>query len=351
MDTRIIIFILVFLYYLFLGEKRNNPKAKNKLVWFSCALLILQSGLRHVEVGADTIGYYSGFMNTMKMGWSELLLVTSESRDPGYRIVAKAFSSIIPEWQVYLIALATLFYYAMGRLWQRYINSAEGVLLATVLVLSLFNVIALSGIRQMITMSISMLLIPYIEQKKWKVVVPVLLLGSFIHLSILFVFAFIPLQYIKKGKYKMLIGLAIIMIPIVIVYARTIVGFMAMQTENEYYMGYAETVNEAKPYAYIALCSIISLFLFINYKSLKNAPTFFSSALVLMTLSFPLIIQDGTMIRIGQYFTIYIMLSIPLVLDGKQSKNLFYFGMISVLLLFMLNSKFDYHFFWENVVK
>lgn len=353
MDIRIIIFILVLAYYIIFGSKRNTARSKNKLVLFSCILLTLYSGMRHISVGPDTIGYYHTFLDVLSLGWSEVFapffVDSTEFRDPAYRLVVKLFSSIFPYWQLYLLAIATLYYYAMGKLWKRYIHSSEGVLLAVMLVLALFAIISLSGIRQQITMAISMLMIPYVEEKKWKVVIPTVLLSSLIHVSLLLFLAFIPFQYIRKDSYRFFIGVAIVMIPLVTFFSQIIVGIMAAQLDNEYYMGYAEHSSTGGAYAYVIMCSLISIFLFANYSRLKKAPTFFSSALVLMTITVPLIMHDGTMIRIGQYFTIYMMLSLPFVIDMSVDRRNLYGIMMIVLLYYILQSPSDYHFFWENV--
>ena len=353
MDIRIVIFILVLGYYFILGKRRNTVRSKNKLVFFSCILLALYSGLRHISVGPDTPYYYQNFLDVLSFSWSDIIsrffVGSTEFRDPGYNLLVKVFTSIIPVWQLFLLALAFLYYYAMGKLWKRYISSSEGVLLAVMLVLSLFGIISLSGIRQQITIAISMMMILYVEDKKWKVVVPVVLIGALVHISLLFFLAFIPFHYVRKGHYRFYLGLSIVMMPIIAFSAQTIVSFMAGQLDNDYYMNYAEHSSMSSAYLYVIMCSLISIYLLANYNQLLNAPTFLSSALVLMTITVPLILQDGAMIRIGQYFTIYMMLSLPWVLDTKKNNHILYDIMVIALLFFILKSQSEYHFFWESV--
>ena len=74
--------------------------------------------------------------------------------------------------------------------------------------------------------------------------------------------------------------------------------------------------------------------------------------LPLLTLTVPLINLTGTMIRIGQYFTIYMMLLVPYAIDfiakGK-SRQLFYLSSIAALILLCLKSgSFNYQFFWQE---
>lgn len=353
MDIRILIFALILVYYFILKNKTNTIEAKNSLITFSCILLCLQSGLRHIVIGPDTAGYYGSFCLTHTKTWDEVLLPlytsTNEFRDPGYEIIVKAFTSIFPSWQLFLLALALLYFYALRNILTKYVEDLEGALFAITLYMSLFSIIALSGIRQQITMALSMILIPLVEDKKWKVVLPIVLSGSLIHISFLFYLAFIPLQMIKKDNMKILIIFSIILIPIVATSAKSIVGFMASQVENDYYMSYAQkSVSEVKPYTYVLLCSSISIFLFTGYKYLKTAPQFFTSALILMTITVPLIMLDGTMIRIGQYFTIYMMLSVPYLIKRKYNKNLFFF-LILILCLMLFSKHDEYHFCWESI--
>ena len=352
MDTRFWIFTIVLLSYLMLRGSANKESAKRKLVIIACGLLALESGLRHVCVGPDTFGYYGFFQKDASTPWqlvlAGLLVDGSDFRDPGYSILSKAFSTIIPSWQLYLVALAGLFFLSLGRLWNRYIASLEGVLFATTLFIALFHIIVLSGMRQQITMSLSMLLIPYLEERKWKIVLPTIAVGFLIHASFVFYLAFIPFYVLKKDRFKLFLTIAILLIPFVAVSARSIVAFMASQMSNDYYMGYAQSTAEGNPYTYIALCTSISIFFLFNYQMFKTAPVFMKAAAVMMTLAVPLIVLDGSMIRIGQYFTIYMMLSLPYIVDYTYSKNM-YLGMIVILCFLTYIQPQTYHFFWETL--
>lgn len=352
MDIRIWIFLIVLIAYLVGRNNKDIVKAKNNLAVLSCVLLGLQSGLRHICVGPDTSGYYNSFMSNARSSWSDvisgLFVGADEFRDPAYNIIEKVFSTIIPSWQLFLIALAFLYFYALWKLLSKYVETSEGVLLAVMLNLALFNIIALSGMRQQITMSLSMILIPMVEDRRWKSVIPIVLVGSLIHISFLFYLAFIPFQMIKRDNLKFIVVVSLFLVPVIATSARSIVGFMASQIENEYYMGYTNSVQEVKPYTYIALCSMISIFLLSGYKYLREAPQFLTSAVILMTILVPLIMLDGSMIRIGQYFTIYMMSSLPWVIERKFGKWL-YLYIIIVLCYLSFSVPNRYYFFWESV--
>ena len=352
MNLNLIILLIVIIFYLLSVNRSNQASSKKSLIILACTLLALQSGLRHVCVGSDTYGYYGSFASVIETNWTEVFagffVDADEFRDPGYRVIEKIFAFFIPSWQFYMLALAVFYYFSMGRLWNRYIQTKEGVLLALLLVLSLFNIIAMSGIRQQITMALSMYLIPYLEDCRWKRVIPIVLIGSVIHISMLFYLLFIPLQYVKRRNYQPILIIAILLIPAILAGAGGIVGFMSSFIENDYYSGYATKIDQGKPYVYIMMCTFVSLFVFIHSRIMKTAPRFFFSAIVLMTLTFPLIILNGSLIRIAQYFTIYIMLVLPYIIDKLQDKKLYYIAITLILSFFIVTRSSDYFFFWHQ---
>lgn len=345
----IILFLLVFAYQLF----PNNDVGKKKYIILSCALFCIQSGFRHITVGVDTFGYYEGFWDVVNSGWGSVIdpfyIDVSEVRDPGYNLIVKCFSSVFPSWQLYLIIVALFFFVGLGRLWNRYLKSKKDVLFASLLWLALFNIIALSGIRQMITTALAFYITPCLEKKNWKIVLPIVILGSFIHVSFLLWAALIPLSYLKSGQSKFLLFVAIALVPLIGTMSQTIMTIMASQMENEYYQHYAEKTDGAVGYTYVFICTILSLFILIYSKLLKSAPKFYLHAAVLMTLFVPLILRGGTAIRMGQYFTIYMMFSLPYIVERLGKKENFYYSvMVSVLVIYVfITSDSTYSFFWN----
>ena len=353
MNSAFIILVLIVIGYFFL--RGNTRKGKLYLLIFGCVLLALESGLRHISVGPDTDTYYRLFSDTCSDSWINLLAGfvsdNSEIRDPAFAVLEKAFYTIIPSWQLFLMAIAFLYFYSLGRLFNKYIPSIDGVVFAFVLYLALFHIVALSGIRQQITMALSMLIIPWINEKDWKKVIPIIALGVVIHISMLFVAFLIPLMYVSRSNVKVFFAIAIILIPVMAMNARPIVAYMASFSGNEYYSQYAEKINDANPIVYVALCSIISVFQMMYVKYLLNNQnySFLVPTCILMTLFVPLIFLDGAMIRIGQYFTIYMMVSLPIIFQQINSGRVIQLGAILFLSYMVSKSSLEYTFFWTNV--
>ena len=72
-----------------------------------------------------------------------------------------------------------------------------------------------------------------------------------------------------------------------------------------------------------------------------------------MTVTIPLIIVDGAMIRICQYYTLYLMLLLPATIHnyfniyGRAKRVQSIIELILIILT--LISPFEYFFFWEKI--
>lgn len=350
--TGVILVILLLLYFVYSYIQNNNV---TKFITWGCVLLGLEAGLRHIAVGPDTPTYYMFFQQACDSSWQEVLLGfvsgAENFRDPAFAVIEKLFGTIMPSWQLFLIAVAAFYFYGLWRILTRYIETLEGALLAFALYLSLFNIVALSGLRQCIAIGIAFLVIPLINDRKWKIVIPTVVIGATIHISLLVILALIPLILLPDKTKKIFYFISIVLIPIVAVSARGIITYVVGFIANDYYSGYANAVQEDNPIVYVALCSIISIYEYCNYNKLTSLDktSFIVPCNILMTLAVPLIFLDGTMIRIGQYFTLYMTISLPLVFDQSSYRKVAYFGCIAFLAFRILTSGGMYYFFWESV--
>ena len=139
-------------------------------------------------------------------------------------------------------------------------------------------------------------------------------------------------------------------------YSSEVMLYLSSFLENSYYSTYGELEAQGGATLYIALMEMLSLFCYVAFfradlKKNKRLSLMYIM-LPLLTLTVPLINLTGTMIRIGQYFTIYMMLLVPYAIDfiakGK-SRQLFYLSSIAALILLCLKSgSFNYQFFWQE---
>jgi hypothetical protein len=157
--------------------------------------------------------------------------------------------------------------------------------------------------------------------------------------------------FVNKKFYKSIHLFSILSIPLVLGGARLIVGFMASLMTSDYYMGYSKAEGSGGGITYIILMELLSLFCFIAIKKdyiLKNdILSYLYINLPLLTIFVPLVMIDGTMIRIGQYFTFYMMLLFPYAIDltlGKKSRIPMYLTMIILLIFYMTQNPIKYEF-------
>lgn len=113
MEIQLLVLMLAFLgawYYSLLPAAtpiRENRNRKNYII-FICIILILQSALRHVAVGADTYAYYLKFEEIKLTSWQEIwenfrsVYVLGEGKDAGYPLIQKVFQFFSGEYRIFL---------------------------------------------------------------------------------------------------------------------------------------------------------------------------------------------------------------------------------------------------------
>ena len=354
MDIRIYIYTLFLIAYFFLSHSGDRKRNVYYFAKFCCFILFLESGLRHANVGPDTSTYYLSFLELKTESWTNLLnrfyetYVLGEARDPSYALVVKLFSIVSGNWQLFVIFGAGVYFYALYMFIARYVNTFPGMLLAFTFCISLFHIIPLSGMRQQLTMSIAMLLPPLIEGKKMVRFLAVVLIGSTIHLSLIFVLPLYFLYHYFTGNSKLFIILSFLCMPIIASSAKSILTTIVSLLANDYYAEYLNN-ERSGAFLYIIFFALIILVTIIYYDKVNfKSQKLFCSALMMISLTVPLIVVDGAMIRIGQYFTIYSMLFLPYIIQHSKNKMLLY-GIIGALLYLSFSNSFEYHFFWEDI--
>lgn len=366
MDIRIYLYLAVLLFGILFSLFKNNRNSKSTRKCYIITILslfILESSLRHLSVGPDTYGYFSKFANTEFTSWSDIFksfgdtYLRGEGKDPGYYLYVKAFQIFSNDFNIFLFFNACFFFIPLGIILYRYSNHIFQLAFAFVLYISLFRIIALSGIRQQIAMGFSFIAFLYFQNKEYKKYFISIFLGSFIHISLLlFLLLYLVNVFVDK-KIKILHWLTFLSVPLVIIFANIIVLFMASFIKNDYYSGYGlkEMSGGAQTYVGLILLISFSCLLFLKkdfFNNNYNNKVFYSN-LPLLTFFSPLIMLDGSMIRMGQYFTIYLMLLIPFLFDyitKKGSLRIYLYSFSIVLLILLsLSTPTKYYFFWEYV--
>lgn len=351
MNSALIIEVFVLVLGLFYLGNYKSDKARKSYIIITMLLLIIESGLRAKSVGPDTMNYYYWFEQCKGLSWSDVFNNTMEDRDPGFSVLMKSIQLLSGDFNFFLTIGALWFFIPLSIILYRYSSHIFQLIFAFTLYLSLFHIIALSGIRQQFAMGFSFWAFLLYKENKYILASLLLIVGSYIHVSLL-LFSALPIIhfFVSKRLYKTIHLISIILVPFVFVGAKFIVRYMASFLSDDYYMGYVEK-DGSGAVVYIILMEILSLFCFLVIKRdtiLKNGNlAYLYINLPLLTFFVPLVALDGAMIRMGQYFTMYMMLLFPYAVDtfsNKRFRSIIYIISIIILVFYVTKSSIEYEF-------
>lgn len=360
----LIAIIAFFVYQAQVSDRRLMPgSAKDSYIYFICLILILQSGLRNVAVGPDTYEYYLQFERIQSTSWQQVFdyfITTYETgvgKDPGYGIFMKLVSTLISNYQIYLMLIATIFFCSFSLMLKRFCSDIYDVFVAMLVYQALFyGFFSITGIRQTLAISILFYAFPLVYKRKLLIFLFICLIASTIHKSSLL---FIPFYFIAKIKSPVkLLTYVLIALPIVFVMMRPIALYMTSFSFTESYAVYSESVEDAKgAQMFFIFMLAISILILLCRKSIADQPEIFKMGLNAFALGLfftPLTWVDPNLMRVVMYFSVYsIFITGDLIRIYSYRKKLFLFS-ISVLLTVavvfsIIKRNYDYAFFWQNM--
>lgn len=362
MYIQLLIIFIVFIIYCIL-KRQVIPgsivynKYRQVLATLAGLLCILQSGLRHIAVGADTYAYKLMFEQDIKLSWSEVyqniinVYFHNEGKDAGYILFEKLMSFLSTDYQVYLILVAVIFFVPFFRFVYKNTNNLSDILYAVIIYQSLFfSFFSITGLRQTIATGFCLVAFEFIKSRKLTPFILIVIVGAFIHKSCLL---FLPFYWIAnyKKSIPMFYG-ALLSYPIMTYLSRAFVLQLAKISASDNYLGYAEqegagAISFSIFYVLMTLLGFVILqrnrvFLY-NKRMIANA--------VIMGLFFlPLTFTSAALMRIVQYFSIFIVLFVPFFSTEKKliGSNKLYLRLIILALLYkIVYGNSQYAFFWE----
>lgn len=361
----VIIFLIILLGIFFSdgnSNQINDDRNRKKYIKLICFILILQSGLRNVAVGDDTFAYYHMFERMKKVSWLEIYNNIMDyykygiGKDPGYTVFVKFTQIFNNEYQIFLFIVAFIFFGALGNFIYRNTYRLNDVIIAfTIYSVLFYSFYSVTGIRQTIATAVSIFAFELIKRKKMLQFLMLILLASTIHKSVL---VFIPFYFLAQLKNVNLIYKGILLlVPFLFVFKNVLAVYLLTFGNYSNY----EIVDSAEPYTLTFMYLMIAIVAFwrkkIILESNKNTHYFYVAfSLVLFFLPLAWINQNA--IRIGMYFSIFILLFIPeiiysfQVVSTKIRKDLTKFVVVLLVLLYLKSNwdnKQPYGFFWEDI--
>lgn len=337
------------------GSSENAEIARKRLVCVVGTVnWILLSGLRGHSVGADTESYKIWFDNLKNVSWDSIVESfhayyfenSVADKDPGFSVLVKLFQLFSNDYQMFLMFIAVLFTVPMGIWIYKYSNSVYiSFLIYSTLFYSFF---AITGIRQTIATALAVFLgIEFIKRKKLVLFLLVLLLTSTIHKSALCVIPFYWLSQIKNRKLTIWSWWIFIICSYIFRYRllsilQSIVGY---ESYTDYYGAGAGT--------FVFLLLAITMICTVFYDTIKkNAGELFGpsiNAVYIACFFSSLLLINQSMMRVVQYYSVYLMLLIPETekIFTIKSRKLYQIICVSMLILLLIKNQPYYCFFWE----
>ena len=335
------------------SEENERKKAKWTCI-IGATNWILLSGLRAYYIGADTEGYYRSFQNANSVPWQTLWDRFFEKyfggvdipyKDVGYSIIEKLFRNITDNYTVWLIFIAVVFTVPMAIYIYKYSkNACVSWILYSTLFYSFF---AITGHRQ--TIATAIVVWGGLELIRRRKLIPFLLLvavGYTIHASVSCMIPFYWLSRIKVTQKKLWGYLAVIVASFAL--RNQLLAFLQAIVGYEGYKQYEGAA--AGTFMFLLIAMVIYVVVFWERISLSDNSVLNMTVNALMIAAFfsPLLLINPSMMRVVQYYSIFMLFIIPdlsLVFD-KKSQNLFLLIISSVMIILLLIQRPRYSFFF-----
>ncbi|MCX8531518.1 EpsG family protein [Chryseobacterium luquanense] len=356
----VILIILVLGFYYSQKDKCNSAFNRKKYIKTITFILIIHAGLRNVAVGSDTYVYFQYFEDVKNVSWSTIYedIITyyhlGIGKDVGYLLFEKAVQIFTDEFQVFLLVVAFIFFSFLGYFIFKNSSSLISIALSYVIYFAMFyNVFSISAIRQSLATAAALYGYELIKKRKLFRFLILMLVASLMHKTVLIFLPFYFIAHLKKERIFLVISF--LAFPIVFVFRNTLADYIkVLSGYNEY-----EQFEGAGTYYFTAFFILISIIALLRRKiviqnNMNARASYFAFGLVLILL--PMSWIHPAALRITMYFSIFMLLLIPQILNSFKSfslrNNLYAYTILLFILLFIQanwNNPIPYGFFWEKM--
>lgn len=350
MNIYVLNVILTLLWAGILLVKNRNRK---KQIAF-CSLISIQwiliSGLRGMSVSPDMFSYRFRFNNTLQTSWNSVfkgfyeVYVNEEGKDPGYTLFEKITQIFVQDFQAYLVIVAVIFFVLLA-VWI-YKNSAMPCLSYLIFSAYLFGFYAITGTRQTIATALVVLIgTEFIKKRKFIPFLIVCAIAFTIHKSSM---VFFLLYFVSKKEitWKYITGV-VCAFPLLFIFRNQYVQLLNYISGYEY-----DAMENAGAYGFMTMYLLVTIASIALLKYIKaRCPNYklYYNALFLGLIFIPIVFVHPTMMRVVQYFSMFIMLLIPELVRSFE-KNLrppVYFFLVSALFAVSNIYRYSYEFYWQ----
>ena len=336
---------------------KDASKGKKWYIISVCTLFTLMTGLRSLEVGADTINYKVSYEIVANTSWRELLtnfytyihstdgiLQNNSLRDPAYNCFVKLTQIVCCDYRFYMFVMGLVVNIPLGK-WV-YDNSKRPYMTFLVYFILKYSFYGTTGYRQTIAYTLATFVgYKYVKERRFVPFLIVIAIAFFFHKSVLIVLLFyivankkITLSYIICALLG--IGGTFIFRVQFSQFWKQISGYGEMYTGQ--YEG-AGTWTFTMMLVLVLIVSLVFKHLILNY---DRQATHYLNAIILAAIFVPLTFINPSSMRVVEYFSIYLTLLLPDMLNIVQEKDRRVASALIVIMLVLLYIKSGQTFYF-----
>jgi len=318
MAIYILIIVFIVLFGLIIQQREPfyiNLNNRKIYIIVIAVLFTFFVGLRDFSVGHDIRGYINFFNLLGSYDFKTLITDTPRGREKGFVVFSWVLYKIMPDGHFYLFIIAGICFLSIG--YWLYKNSRypiQSYLVFTCVFLTFF----LTGLRQAIAISILLLALEQIKQKRiFNFILLVCLAILFHRTALIFFIAYLFFPSRISLTKVSIIGVAI---PVLYRFRSAIFLWIAPIVKKEQY----GILSQGEPFTFSLLLYTITLVcLVFNKKLIKKNPyaTYYINSLLVACLFMPFAGVNANMMRLVIYFSIYLVLVIPELLSILEGEN------------------------------
>lgn len=333
---------------LFLRKEVKN--GKKYFLITSGLVLFLYAALRAHTLQIDVPGYVQAYQSYGKYTFSQIIeIFNPDFKDPTFYFLGWLFRRFFSDVQWWLSFIGAVY---VGAIVVLIYKESKNSLLSIIAFLSLgFFGFSLSGLRQTLAMSITILAFFSLKNRKaWKFLFLVIMASLFHRAAIIFLIAY-PIANLKVG-WKHIVVFAVVLILFFGAQGtvRTLMQKLLVDTQYEGYIDSQSTLT----FSGFIIQGTIFAFCLMYYPAVSRQ---YEKANVLYNLVFiGLMFQIfssmvAEFFRISMYFSVFSIILIPLAISAESNKKLRALENIVIPLIFIVymfkDGISEYAFFWQ----
>lgn len=351
------IFTVVLVWYWPISDdlEADSSRIRSKRVCVVGAIgWILLSGLRGLNVGADTEAYAISFEqsadNSFSALWQNIIgkyfyHMDIQGKDFGYYFLEKVFRSYTSSYTLWLLFIAIIFTVPMAVFIYKYsTNACISWIIYSTLFYSFF---AITGHRQTIATAIVVWGgLECIRKRKLILFLVLMFIAYTIHASAICFLPFYWLSQIKLTKVKLFVYIGCIICAYIFRYR--FLSFLQSIVGYESYQQY----EAAQAGIFVLLLISIAIFVFVFWDSIRASDNqildISINALMIACCFSSLLLINPSFMRVVQYYSIFLLFLIPELqhafCDNSKLMFLRIIGVIMILLLIRQMPSYNFIF-------